>query len=423
LNEQRPLPRFMGEAALLNQPKRAISNEGKTAESLTALHPNDLNSRAEATAGIALANADVVDREARFPYEAFESARTQHLLGIMVPIDLGGEGATVSDVVDVCYILARACASTAMIFAMHQIMVAILVRHARNSLWHNRMLRRLAKDQLILASSTTEGRGGGDLRSSVCAVERSGSRIALTKSATVMSYGAHADAILTTARRSEDAASSDQVLVAFMKEDCQLEPIMNWDTLGMRGTCSSGFTLRGSGGIDQVLPDAYEKIQAHTMMPVAHLTWAAVWSGLAAAAVERARRAVRAAARRGVDASGPGAANLTRATMSLRGLRGIVASALQRFETIGTKEDLLESLDFQTAMNLLKVNASEMATATVMSAMQAGGLSGYRNDGEFSVSRHLRDVLSASIMINNERILASAATSSLLMELPRTLRG
>jgi acyl-CoA dehydrogenase len=302
-------------------------------------------------------------------------------------------------------------------------MVAILVRHARNSLWHNRMLRRLAKDQLILASSTTEGRGGGDLRSSVCAVERSGSRIALTKSATVMSYGAHADAILTTARRSEDAASSDQVLVAFMKEDCQLEPIMNWDTLGMRGTCSSGFTLRGSGGIDQVLPDAYEKIQAHTMMPVAHLTWAAVWSGLTAAAVERARRAVRAAARRGVDASGPGAANLTRATMSLRGLRGIVASALQRFETIGTKEDLLESLDFQTAMNLLKVNASEMATATVMSAMQAGGLSGYRNDGEFSVSRHLRDVLSASIMINNERILASAATSSLLMELPRTLRG
>ena len=73
-------------------------------------------------------------------------------------------------------------------------------------------------------------------------------------------------------------------------------------------------------------------------------------------------------------------------------------------------------------MNLLKVNASEMATSTVLSAMQACGLSGYRNDGEFSVSRHLRDVLSASIMINNERILANAATPSLLIEVPRTLR-
>ena len=61
-------------------------------------------------------------------------------------------------------------------------------------------------------------------------------------------------------------------------------------------------------------------------------------------------------------------------------------------------------------MNLLKVTASELAIATVMSAMQACGLSGYRNDGEFSVARHLRDVLSSSVMINNDRILANVAT-------------
>ena len=45
-----------------------------------------------------------------------------------------------------------------------------------------------------------------------------------------------------------------------------------------------------------------------------------------------------------------------------------------------------------------------------MSAMRACGLSGYRNDGEFSVGRHLRDVLSSPIMINNDRILANVAT-------------
>ena len=382
-----------------------------------------LTSRAEVTAAAAAKSADAVDREARFPGEAFLSARTQRLLGMMVPTALGGEGASVSDVVDVCYILGRGCASTAMIFAMHQIMVAILVRHAQNSPWHSRLLRRLANEQLLLASSTTEGMGGGDLRKSVCAVEQNGSRIALTKSATVMSYGEQADAILTTARRSPDAPSSDQVLVAFMKEDYQLEPIMNWDTLGMRGTCSSGFKLKCSGEPGQVLPDRYEKIQAHTMMPVAHLTWSAVWAGLAAAAVERARRSVRAAARNANGQPVLGATHLTRAMMSLRALRETLASALQRFEAVGTKERELDSLEFQTAMNLLKVSASEMATSTVMSAMQACGLSGYRNDGEFSVSRHLRDVLSSSIMINNERILASAATASLLIEVPHSLRG
>jgi acyl-CoA dehydrogenase len=307
-----------------------------------------------------------------------------------------------------------------MIFAMHQIMVAILVRHARNSPWHRRLLRRLSTEQMLLASSTTEGQGGGDLRASACAVERTGSRMSLAKSATVVSYGAQAGGILTTARRSADAPPSDQVLVAFVKEDYQLERMVEWDALGMRGTCSAGFMLKGAGHINQVLSDSYQQIHTQTMMPVAHLTWSAVWSGLAAAAVDRARRFVRNAARHASGQLPPGAAHLTRATSSLRTLRAIVASALQRFET--TERTELESLDFQTTMNLLKVNASELAIATVMSCVQACGLSGYRNDGEFSVARHVRDVLSSSIMISNDRILANTASASMLIEVPHLLR-
>ncbi len=412
--------RFANPEPTCHEGAKAI-NEVKVAPSCSLR--DDLRLRAEATAAIAAENADVVDREARFPSEALSAARTQRLLGILVPTELGGEGASVSDVVDICYMLGRACASTGMIFAMHQIMVAILIRHAKSSVWHNNLLRQLSTKQLLLASSTTEGQGGGDLRTSASAVERIGSRMALTKSATVISYGEQADGILTTARRSDDALPSDQVLVAFVKEDYQLDPIVNWNTLGMRGTCSSGFILKANGELCQVLPDPYHKIQSHTMMPVAHLTWCAVWAGIAAGAVERARRLARGAARNEGGQTPPGVAHLTRATMSLRGLRGTVASLLQRFETVANIGDELDSLDFQNAMNLLKVNASELATSTVMSAMQTCGLLGYRNDGEFSVSRHLRDVLSSSIMINNDRILASASAASLLIEVPDSLRG
>ena len=35
-------------------------------------------------------------------------------------------------------------------------------------------------------------------------------------------------------------------------------------------------------------------------------------------------------------------------------------------------------------MTMLKVDASELAVATVMSAMRACGLSGYRQDGDFT---------------------------------------
>jgi len=74
----------------------------------------------------------------------------------------------------------------------------------------------------------------------------------------------------------------------------------------------------------------------------------------------------------------PAAAHLTRANASLRTLRSLIATSAQRFEAASADPAALESIDFQTGMNLLKVNASELAVATVMSAMQACGLAGYR---------------------------------------------
>jgi len=305
---------------------------------------------------------------------------------------------------------------------MHQTKVACLVRHGRDSTWHEQVLRRVAERQLLLASSTTEGRAGGDVRRSDAPIESRGDHITLDRSATVISYGAQADGIVTTARRSAAAQSSDQVLVVLLQDDYRLEPLVGWDTLGMRGTCSAGFALRVACAADRVLPVSYETIHARTMMPVAHLTWSGAWSGIAAGAVERARLFVRAAARRADGQLPPGAAHLTRANATLRTLRALVASALQRFEGIGSDADALESVDFQTAMNLLKVNASELAITTVMSSLQACGLTGYRNDGEFSIGRHLRDVLSSPIMINNDRILANVATASMLSAVPPALR-
>ena len=384
--------------------------------------PVDRRERAAAMAAAAAAAADQVDQQARFPAEAYAAARAQRLLGIQAPIAVGGEGASVSDVAEICYTLGRSCASTAMIFAMHQIMVTILVRHARDSAYHTGLLRRLCTEQMLLASSTTDGQGGGNLRASTCAVETTGDGIALAKNATVISYGAEADGIVTTARRSPDAAASDQVLVALTRDDYHLEPIMAWNTLGMRGTCSSGYALKGHGSPDQVLPEPYQQIHSQTMMPVAHLTWSSVWTGVAAGAVDRAKGFVRKAARGAAGQQPPGAIHLTRATASLRTLRGIVAAALAQYEHAVAHPKVMATMDFQVSMNLLKVNASELAIATVMSALQTCGLGGYRNDGEFSVARHVRDVLSTSVMINNDRILATTANAAMLAEIPASLR-
>jgi acyl-CoA dehydrogenase len=279
----------------------------------------------------------------------------------------------------------------------------------------------LCERQLLLASSTTDGMGGGDLRKSDCAVEQQGSGFTLTKSATVLSYGANADGILTTARRTPDSPPGDQVFVALGKDDYELRHLVDWDTLGMRGTCSTGFTLQSRGATEQIFPEPYHKIHSQTVMPVANLTWAAVWAGIAAAAVDRARAMTRKAARKAGDKLPPGAAHVTRASATLTMLRSAISSALNDYQSIMPEDGATEALDFQVRMNLLKVNASELAISVVTSALQACGLSGYRNDGEFSVARNLRDVMSSSIMINNDRILANVANTALLVDVAASL--
>ena len=153
----------------------------------TAVSADSLRGRAEAVAAVAAAHADAVDQSARFPAETFAAAREHRLLGMMVPVELGGDGASVSDAADICCMLGTSCGSSAMIFAMHQIQVAILSRHAPKSEWHRGLLRRLASEQLLLASSTTENMTGGIVRASACAVEPDAAGMKLTKNATVMS--------------------------------------------------------------------------------------------------------------------------------------------------------------------------------------------------------------------------------------------
>ena len=82
---------------------------------------------------------------------------------------------------------------------------------------------RVASEQLLLASSTTEGQNGGNIRSSAAASSTPATEISLVRNATVISYGAQADGIVTIARRANDAAGSDQVLLAITKDDYTLE--------------------------------------------------------------------------------------------------------------------------------------------------------------------------------------------------------
>jgi acyl-CoA dehydrogenase len=186
----------------------------------------------------------------------------------------------------------------------------------------------------------------------------------------------------------------------------------------MRGTCSEGYALVASGSADQIIPDAYEVIHAQTMVPTAHLLWGSVWAGIAADATLRAQAFIRQAARQANGQLPPGAPQFTKVIASLRTLRAMLGNSMRVYERCMDDPKALSALEFQSMITLTKVEASELALSIVLAAMRVCGLSGYRRDGDFSVERCLRDVLSAPIMINNERILANLASTALVTPVP-----
>jgi acyl-CoA dehydrogenase len=83
-----------------------------------------------------------------------------------------------------------------------------------------------------------------------------------------------------------------------------------------------------------------------------------------------------------------------------------VDSAVRQF-VVASEEPGRESLTTMRSalrFNNLKIAASEQAPRVCQGAMGVTGIVGFKNDTPFSVGRHLRDTMSACLMIANERI-------------------
>lgn len=366
---------------------------------------------------IAAVHAADVDVQARFPKETIDAFRAEGLLGALVPTEHGGLGHDLRTAAEVVRTVARYCASSAMILAMHHIQVACLVRHGRSEALRD-YARRVASEQLLLASATTEIGIGGNTRNSSCFVERDpgdpAAGFTLTKQAPVISYGQYADSIFTTARRNADSPASDQVLVVCEAGAVTLEPLSGWDTMGFRGTCSLGFTMRAAGDAALILDDPFGDISAQTMLPTAHLLWSSLWLGLAEEAAWRAQRFVQNAARKDPGTVPPGAARLAALMVTRQEFAATVDSLMTRYLSIMDDADATSAVDFMVAINTLKISASTEVVGVVNQALLICGIQGYREDTEYSLGRILRDAHGAAVMVNNDRIAANTAQLALV---------
>lgn len=356
---------------------------------------------------VAALHADAVDRDARFPAESVQALHDIQAFSAMVPEELGGGGVSLETIAQACYELGRCCSATAMVFAMHQIQVGTIVRHLDDGSWFEGYLTELARDQRLIASITSEVGTGGDMARSIAAVVAAdGGGQTLEKQAPTVSYGGHCDDFFTTARRSGEAEAGDQVIVLHRASDTELTPAGTWDTIGMRGTCSPGFSVRARFTPEQVLGAPFSVVMNETIVPLSHVLWSHVWLGIATEAFERGRAFVRAAARRKPGEPVAAAHSLSRVMSELAMLRAEVRLGLQDLVTWTEENDRerLNTLGAVLRFNNLKLAASEQAPKICSDVLQVIGIMAYKNDSPFGVGRQLRDAMSARLMVANDRL-------------------
>jgi acyl-CoA dehydrogenase len=365
---------------------------------------------------VAAPNADGVDRDARFPSETIDALRAEGALAALVPAEMDGGGMRLETIAAAVFELGRRCGASGMVFGMHQIQVATLIRHADDAPWFQAYLRELAREQRLIASVTSEIGTGGDIGRSIAAVTPSEDGCAtFEKAAPTVSYGSYADDFLTTLRRTPDAEPGDQVLALTRRDQTTLEQNGTWDPLGMRGTCSPGFTVRAEFPTDQIMPTPFSTIAPESMVPVTHVLWSHLWLGIATDAFDRARAFVRASAKGRPEAAQPLAQRLSYLMTDLALLRAEVGSGLRDFTDASENDrERLTTMAMILRFNNLKLAASEQAPKICHGALGVTGIVGFKNDTPFSVGRHIRDSMSASLMVANERIHQTNASLLLI---------
>jgi acyl-CoA dehydrogenase len=365
---------------------------------------------------VAAPNAEAVDREARFPSATLDALRSEGALAALVPVERGGLGLRFETIATATFELGRRCGASGMVFAMHQIQVATLLRHIDGAPWFEAYLGDLVREQRLVASVTSEIGTGGDLGRSIAAVTPADDgRATFEKQAPTVSYGAYADDLLTTLRREPDAEPGDQVLALTRKDQTTLEQNGTWDPLGMRGTCSPGFTVRAEFPTDQILPVPFSTVAPESMVPITHVLWSHLWLGIATDAFDRARAFVKASAKGRPETAQPMAMRLSHLMSELALLRAEVGSGLRDYlEVADSDRERLTTMATILRFNNLKLAASEQAPRICQGALGVTGIVGFKNDTPFSVGRHIRDTMSASLMIANERIHQTNASLLLI---------
>jgi alkylation response protein AidB-like acyl-CoA dehydrogenase len=341
------------------------------------------------------------DRDASFPFENYEDMRKAGYLGLTVPEELGGRGASLLELILAQERLAMGDGSTALAVNMHVSPIGQLA-----SLWRATgderladVLRRAADGTLVYASMSAEPGDPILLTSSTVATKVdggyrvTGKKIFGTESSVCTEF--------STRARYDDPERGPQVVFFRLPRDVEGMTVkQTWDTMGMRATQSNDFTLEDVFVPDEAVFHSYpeghfDAVLLKTVWGWAMPTFGAVYLGIGAGALAFAREQVRG---RGREDDPQIQHQFAQMEVLLESARAVLYRHAEEMASGSLSTDLPVQDGLARAV-LAKYVTTNNAVAIVDRALHVVGGAGYYR--RFPLERMYRDVRAGPIMPYN----------------------
>ncbi|MBI1187229.1 MAG: acyl-CoA dehydrogenase [Alphaproteobacteria bacterium] len=240
------------------------------------------------------AHAAAHDADDSFVAEGFAALKREHFFKALVPAELGGMGASVTDICAAIRVLGAACGSTALAFAMHSHQAAVAAwRWRHDNAPTDGLLRRIASEDLVLVST-----GGADWLDSGGTATRTEGGF-LINARKMFASGSPAGTLVMTSVVYDDPEAGPTVLhfgVPLSAPGVTIQP--TWKAMGMRGTGSNDIEFKDVFLADAAVSGRRPKGAWHRLFhtismiafPIIYSAYVGVAEGARAKALAAARK-------------------------------------------------------------------------------------------------------------------------------------
>jgi alkylation response protein AidB-like acyl-CoA dehydrogenase len=341
-------------------------------------------------------NAPHVDHEGRWPEENLRALQAAGLGGLIIPQKLGGLGHGLLAVTQVCEIIGRYCASTALCIGMHYVGSAVLVAKATEEQAQS-YLAPIAEGAHLTTLALSEPGSGSHFYIPQTELKRvSADLFHVTGSKTFVTNGAEADSYVVSVASADPEAPPGEfscVVIPRGAEGITWGP--QWQGAGMRGNAARAMELRAVPVPRQnLLGEEGDEIWYvfQVILPYFLVAMAGAYLGVATAALEETRAHL---VTRQYEFSGTALAEQPVIQHRVGSLWGLVERT-RRLVYFAAMEGDSGGSDALPALLSCKAEVADCVVEVTNEALTLTGGIAYRENS--NLFRHLRDARAAPVM-------------------------